>query len=116
MDKKIYILIVASVIGIASLYYILNFYQNKKVDIGDLKKYIGESIKVEGTVKSIFVAKEGTAFLKISDVSGDTEVVIFKSSKVNVRNLQRGDEISVIGKAQEYKGQLEVVAKEITQI
>jgi aspartyl/asparaginyl-tRNA synthetase len=116
MDKKIYVLIVASIIGVAALYYILNFYQNKKVDIADLKNYMGESVKVEGTLKTMFISQGGTAFLLLSDVSGDIEVVVFKSSKINVRDLERGSEIAVIGKVQEYKGELEIIAKEISEV
>jgi DNA/RNA endonuclease YhcR with UshA esterase domain len=53
----------------------------------------------------------------VTDTSGEISVVAFKSSNIDeVYNVGVGDQISVIGRVEEYKGKLEIIAKEISKV
>lgn len=106
--------IIIAVIGIAALFFITNI-SIEKVDIADAGKYMGSSVKIEGNINSVFTSKDGHVFFKVSDNSGSIDVVAFKNYNLDgVYNLKKGQEIEVRGIVQEYKGKLEIIAKEIT--
>lgn len=104
--------IVIAVIGIIAL-FLLTQYRNEKISkIEDLK--LGQIGRIEGMVNSVYVSKDRHVFLKVSDSTGDIDVVAFKSANIDLAyDLENGDTVSVLGKVDEYKGKNEIIAQEI---
>ena len=103
--------IVLAIIGIAALYFISNYFEENTTKIADLK--IGQVARISGMITSFRTSKDGHSFLKIADNTGEISVVAFKSSNLGLSGLQVGDSVSVLGRVDEYKGSLEIIAKEI---
>ena len=107
--------IVVAVIGIMALFFMTQYSQQDISKIGDLK--IGQMYKIQGTVNSVYVSKDDHVFLKVSDNTGDVDVVAFKSANIDVAyDLVNGNSITVYGKVEEYKDKLEIIAKEISRV
>ena len=43
-------------------------------------------------------------------------MIAFNNSNIEVQDLELGDQISVLGRVEEYKGKLEIIAKEIKKV
>ena len=68
-------------------------------------------------VSSVYVTKNNHVFLKVADNTGEVTVIAFNNSNIDsARELESGDQVSVIGKVDAYKGKLEIIAKEITKV
>jgi len=107
--------IVIALVGIAALFFISRFSTEETISIKDLK--IGQIERASGMVTSVYISKDDNAFIKVADNSGEITVVAFKSSNIaEVYDLEVGDQISVLGRIEEYKGELEIIAKEIKKI
>ncbi len=105
--------ILVSILGIIALYFLTEG-SIETVKIENLNHYLGQAVKVEGTVLSKFTSKDGHVFLKITDSSGELSVVAFKNYNINgVNSLSKGDKVEVRGMVKEYKEELEIIAKEI---
>lgn len=115
MENKtiVKICITLAALGLIALYFVTNFYNEKVIDIADAKNYVGQNVRIKGYINTLYTSQEGHSFLKVYDISGDIEVVAFKSSKIDVSGLQEGKKVSVFGRVQEYKGSIEIIAKEI---
>jgi DNA/RNA endonuclease YhcR with UshA esterase domain len=109
------IAITVAIVGIVALFLIVKFTQQDTVKIASLKE--GEVARVSGTISSVYISKDSNAFIKMSDETGEISIVAFKSSNIDlVYSLAVGDQIEALGKVQEYKGALEIIAKEIKKI
>jgi len=106
--------IVVALIGIVALFFIVKYQQQNIVKISDLRQ--GQIERITGMINSVYISKDGHTFLKVTDSSGEISVVAFKSSNIDTYNLEIGDQISVLGRIEEYKGKLEIIAKEIKKI
>lgn len=79
------------------------------------EEMINEKVTIQGEITYLYVSKNGHVFLKIKDESGEIKVVVFKNSGLSrVYELEKGQKISVSGKIEEYKDELEIIAKDIT--
>jgi len=107
--------IAIAVLGIIALFFITQFNNETIVKIKDLK--IGQIGTISGMVTSIYVSKDDNVFLKISDNTGGIDVVVFKSSNIDLAyELENGDQVAVLGRVDDYKGKLEIIAKEINKV
>lgn len=107
--------IAIAIIGIIALFFITQYSNETTVKIKDLK--IGQIERITGMVTSVYVSKDDHVFLKVSDNTEEISVIAFKSSNIDVAyELENGDQVSVLGKVDEYKGKLEIIAKEIRKI
>ena len=103
-----------SLIGIIALYYISenSVVSNKnigKITLDDVNK----NIKVEGIVKVLF-ENDKVTILTIEQPQ-ETKVVMFKSKNESI-GIFEGNKIEVIGKIDEYEGNLEVIADRVRVI
>ena len=100
-----------SVIGVIAfivLYPILI----KEASIADLR--IGEAQTVSGTISGFKRNSDGHVFFKISDRTGEIDVVAFKNYNIETADiLKNKDNVRVTGLVKLYKGRLEIVAREI---
>ena len=68
-------------------------------------------------VTSVYVSRNDHVFLKVADNTGEITIVAFKNSNIDeAYDLEIGEEVSVLGRVDEYKGELEIIAKEIKKI
>jgi len=107
--------IVVAAIGIVALFFLVRYNEQNTTRISELKQ--GQIERITGMINSVYVSKDDNAFLKIADTSGEVSVVAFKSSNIDeIYNLEVGDQVSVLGRVEEYKGKLEIIAKEIKKV
>ena len=107
--------IVIGIIGIIALFFITQYNNENTVKVEDLK--IGQIERITGMVTSVYVSKNDHVFLKVADNTGEVTVVAFKNSNIDAAyELENGDQVSVLGRTDEYKGELEIIAKEIRKI
>ena len=107
--------IVISILGIAALFFITRYSTEESIKISDLK--IGQIERITGMVTSVYNSKDGHVFLKVADNTGEINVVVFKGSNIDeAYELEVGEEISVLGRVEEYKKKLEIIAKEIKKV
>jgi len=107
--------IVIAILGIIALFLITQYNNENIVKVEDLK--IGQIERITGMVTSAYVSKNDHVFLKVADNTGEITVVAFKNSNIDTAyELENGDQVSVLGRIDEYKGKLEIIAKEIRKI
>jgi len=58
-------------------------------------------------------SESGTTFLKIRDETGSINAVIFKNSIKNLDEIKEGEELSIVGKTEKYKGEMELIVSSI---
>jgi len=84
----------------------------QEVDIGSLSSsMLGAKVRVSGEIVKVRIHEDGHVFLRVRDDSGEVAVPIFRNvaQEVDNRCLALGMRISVVGRVQEYRGELEVV-------
>jgi DNA/RNA endonuclease YhcR with UshA esterase domain len=107
--------IITAVIGIIALYFISQALVEETIEIKKLK--IGQIERISGMVTSVYVSRDDHVFLKVADNTGEITVVAFKNSNIDeAYYLEIGEEVTVLGRVDEYKGDLEIIAKEIRKI
>ena len=107
--------IITAVIGIIALYFISKAMIEETIEIKKLK--IGQIERISGMVTSVYVSRDDHVFMKVADNTGEITVVAFKNSNIDeAYDLEIGEEITVLGRVDEYKGDLEIIAKEIREI
>ena len=107
--------IIIAVIGIIALFFITQYNNETVIKIKDLK--IGQTERITGMITSVYVSKDYHAFLKVADNTGEISVIAFKNSNIDAAyEVENGDQVSVLGRVDEYKGKLEIIAKEITKV
>lgn len=105
--------LVIALIGIIGLYFFTSTSQNM-IDIREMPDNIGERVTVKGTVDKYYTSKDGHVFFDLHDSSGIAKVVVFRNSNIEAAyTLQDGEKITVTGKIQEYKSDLEIVVSKI---
>jgi len=106
--------IAAAILGIVALFFLLRYNKQNMIKISDLRQ--GQIERITGMINSVYISKGGHAFLKVADTSGEISVIAFNNSNIEVDDLELGDQISVLGRVEEYKGKLEIIAKEIKKV
>ena len=107
--------IITAVIGVILLFVITQVFKEETIKIEDLK--LGQIERVSGMVTSVYVSRNMHVFLKVADNTGEVDVVIFENHNIDeAYDLEVGDEVSVLGRVDEYKGKVEIIAKEIERI
>ena len=107
--------ILVSVVGVISLFIISTIFTEEVTEVSELK--IGQMERINGMVTSVYVSRDSHVFLKVADNTGEITVVAFKNSNIEeAYDLELGEEVSVLGRVDEYEGELEIIAKEISKI
>ena len=110
-EKTLYIL--AGVSILAGIFLLLVTNEVKEIPLYQIKeiKHLEENteIKLQGEIKEIS-QKESQAFLNIKDRSGEIKVIVWTSTKLNLKKL---DKVEVIGIIEKYQENLQIVADEI---
>ena len=107
--------IAIAIVGLIALFFITQIQKEDLTPIKDPK--LGQIERIEGMVNSVYVSKDYHVFIKVADNTGEVDVVAFKSSNIDAAYyLEEGHQVSVLGKVEEYKGEMEIIAKEIRRI
>jgi aspartyl/asparaginyl-tRNA synthetase len=101
----------ASVLGLILLHIISTQIDVKDYRPAKLNSNVGEDIRLSGVIKKIS-DKDGVIFIDVEHKNKVT-VVLFTDDAVN---LNKGDNVEVIGEVQDYKGENEIIAKRIAAI
>ncbi len=105
--------VVIAVLGLVSLWFITDVSGDMTVPLYDLNSYMGRTITASGNVESVYTTNDGHTFIKITDDITEIKVVAFKGSVDNAYAIERGQDIEVRGKVDEYKGFVEIIAQKI---
>ena len=105
------ICLVSVFIGILIMFFSNRLIGPKEVKLSEISKD-SNYVKIKGNVSEVHESNSGTLFLKLTDGTGCIDVVVFKDSIENV-SIDSGEFIEVIGKPQEYKGKIEIIASQI---
>jgi len=98
-------------IGIFSLFLINKVYTPPRVKASEIKEGMN-FVSITGEIKNKYVSEKGTAFLTLKDDTGEIKIVVFKGS-MNISDVDQGDSVEIVGEVQRYKGELEIIAKNI---
>lgn len=104
-----------SIIGIILLFVFAQGLEAEKIEIGEIgKSSIGKYIEVFAIVSS-FSESNGNYFLKIGDKTGNITAVLFKNDadNINTARFKKGIQIRIIGKINEYRGNIEIITDKI---
>lgn len=99
------------IIGIITLIVVNKFTSPNRVKVSELEEGMNFA-SVLGEINSKYVSRKGTVFLNLKDDTGEIKVVVFKGS-VDVSDINKGDSVEIMGEVQQYKGELEIIAKKI---
>ena len=106
------IALVCSLVGLAVLYVISTKIELKEYKPNELNKNVGDDVKLQGTVGKI--TEKGTVvFIEVSQIN-QVNVVIF-AQDADLK-LNKGDNVEILGKVQEYNGKEEIIADKIRVI
>ena len=105
--------LISAIIGVSVLFIISDNIEIDEKTIDKINKdNIGEKVKIKGIVTKVSDTNK-TLFLEISQPESMT-LIVFKDDKEI--NISSGDYIEVIGKIDEYKGEMEVIVDKIRKI
>ena len=93
------------------LYFVLNIIEIEETLIKNIdESFVGKTIRTTGNIKSL--TSRGNTFISLVDES-EILVVIFKDSEIETSNLEENQQIEVTGVVEEYKDELEIIAKKV---
>ena len=104
------IALIWSLVGLFVLLLLASYSQPPQVKINELEGNIGKIVVLENVSVSSISYKEDTVFLKLKDSTGEISAVFFGAPKYEII---KNDNITVKGKVQLYKGDLEIVIQEL---
>jgi len=106
--------IACSIIGFISLVFLSNYSVPSKKSLNELNdKSAGLFVEVEGIVEKPSESKK-TLFFMLSNDNESLRAVLFNPKKEERALVFEGNKLSVQGKIQEFKGNLEIIVEKIT--
>jgi len=108
---------VITIVGVIALYFIVQTTEPNLTPLKDISHdMVGNYVKVVGAVKSISWHESGHLFITLRDEYDEIKVVMFsKEAKkfAELKEIKKDEQITIIGKIDEYENELEVVAEKI---
>ena len=98
-----------ALIGIFLLMLTAVYTEPETVSVIDLENYLGKTVVVKGVVGNTNY-KEKVSFIELEDDSGLINVVAFDDLP---KKVYKKDEVAVKGEVKLYKGELEIIVREI---
>jgi len=99
-----------TVVGLFLLLLFAEVSAPKEISISKVDSHLGEDVHITGLVTSV-AYYDTVNFFDVSDGTSTIKVVSFEKPTVN---LTEGDSIGISGRVKIYKGELEIVADEIS--
>lgn len=109
-EKRIYRISAAlAIIGIFLIYASSLYLEIEQNQIGNIERsWAGKNVMVTGNITQ-YSESGSHAFLEVEDSTGSIKIVNFDFEK----RFEEGDRVNVTGHVELYKGQLEIIVKEI---
>jgi len=102
-----------SLAGLAAMSLIASNMNIDKTAIGSITPGdIGRTLKACGEVENKFTSKNGHTFFSLNDNTGKIKVVIFNSTKTEVK----ANQACVTGRIDLYQGEIEIITKEVKDV
>ena len=109
------IALITTLLGIFVLYVISGNIKIKELSLDEINdEAIGNMVKVLGKVESVTELDKVT-FIDVSQPS-TAKVVIFREKDDNALGLEDNDYVEIIGKIEDYEGEMEIIAERIRRI
>ena len=109
-DAFAVLLLISSFFSLAGLHYYSSSLEPVEATVSDLLErpddFAHYKVGVFAFVDSYYYKREGLAFLSLSDSTGSIKAVHFGAIK-----FSKGSFIHVVGRVQEYKGELEFIVE-----
>lgn len=106
--------LIAIITGLVGIYLASIYIEPQKVPLSQIdEKFLGKFVATEGFVKDSEVSNSSTLFMTIENNQSRIVVVQFGASGEGIRT---GDFVLVKGEVSRYKGELELVAKDIRKL
>ncbi len=115
-EKSLFkIALACSLVGVTTLFFVSEFIEVddkyiEEITIDDL----GKDVKIMGTVKK--VVDNGNVVMMNVVQPQELKVVVFKENDEEMVSLKAGNYIEVLGKVEEYNGELEIIGDRIRLI
>lgn len=104
--------LVCSLVGITTLFFISEFMEVEERNIGEITiDDLDKNVKIIGTVSKV-IDTDKVLMMDIIQPQ-KLKVVVFKDKEIN---LKKGNYIEVLGKVEEYEGELEIIGDRIRLI
>ncbi|MBW2980996.1 hypothetical protein KY360_06280 [Candidatus Woesearchaeota archaeon] len=104
--------LVCSLVGVTVLFFISEFIEVEERDIDEITiDDLDKNVKIIGTVSKV-VDTDKVVIMDITQPQ-KLKVMLFKDEEIN---LKKGNYIEVLGKVQEYEGELEIIGDRIRLI
>ncbi len=114
--------LLVSTIGLILLFFVSSYARPPNAKISEITyDDVGRYTVIQGKISSKSVHKDGHIFLDITDETGTMKVVLFSGTAETLESgtlacLVKGKSIEIKGKVDEYKGSLEILPKEGTDV
>ena len=103
------IALACALVGLLALYFISARIEIKEYNTGKLAQNVGDDVKLTGTITKL-TDKGNFIFIEVSHQS-PVNVVLFTDD--NNLKLNKGDNVDILGKVQEYNGKPEIIADKV---
>ncbi len=107
--------LVVATLGIVTLSFAAGTAKPEVMKIAELSgAQLGALVEVEGEVVDVKNHRNGHVFLRLSDGTGEVKVALFRSvaREVEPQCLREGARVAVVGRVEEYRGEIELVPRE----
>lgn len=105
-----------SFLGLLGLYLISLWIELPQIKVAEVTpELVGQSTRLCGELSWKYVQQRGHVFFRLSDETGSIKVVVFNSSakQLGAYELKEGQRVCVVGRIDEYKGELEIIPARI---
>jgi len=125
--KKLFLVasIISTVIGISLIYYVATKVESAQLSINEITSdMVGRSVTTSGYVSYKSIHPDGHIFLTLSDgQKNKISVPLFagfvaelRKNHFSINSIQKGTQLQISGVVDEYKGQLQVVPRKVSDI
>lgn len=112
--------LVGTIVGLVALYFVVGTLVVESRNIGDVaSSSIGSSVSVNGTISGMRTS-DGNMFFTLDDGTGKIKVVLWKNvldrlvlKGFDLEKIKDGEKVMVEGSVEGYKGEMEIIGKEI---
>jgi len=108
-----------TIVGIVALYFVVQNTEPVRLEISDISHaMVGNHVALNGYINKM-AWRGDNLFITLENNGSSIKVVMFsrETKKFSgLRELEKGDEISVVGRVGEYKTELEIIAEKIEKI
>ncbi len=107
--------LVGSFIGLFVIYIIASYMIYPSVKIGYITgEMTGKTVNITGIVKNVHKDKNNYCFITVFDNTGEIKTVLWKNTLLKLNEtIKNGDFLNIIGNVKLYKGEPEIIAKDV---